>query len=241
MNKQKRLFIILVVVLIVCLAGYMGLLHYNKYKSDDSESESTSVEALSIESSTVRSFSFDINGEQYTFSRVQAAGDESIEDSTEEAEESISSGTDSTEESEPSEIESSETEVSEIESSETESSETEAVQWVCDNDPELKLNTSKITTMLGCITSITASEKFDADTDVSDFGFDTPQNTITMTTDDNTYTIVVGAKNAMLSQYYIKVNDDVYLSSTTIPSQFAVTLDDLIQSDDSEETETTAG
>lgn len=220
MNKQKRLFIILVVVLIVCLAGYMGLLHYNKYKSDDSESESTSVEALSIESSTVRSFSFDINGEQYTFSRVQAAGDESIEDSTEEAEESISNGTDSTEESE--------------------SSETEDVQWVCDNDPELKLNTSKITTMLGCITSITASEKFDADTDVSDFGFDTPQNTITMTTDDNTYTIVVGAKNAMLSQYYIKVNDDVYLSSTTIPSQFAVTLDDLIQSDDSEETETTA-
>lgn len=225
MNKQKRLFIILVVVLIVCLAGYMGLLHYNKYKSDDSESESTSVEALSIESSTVRSFSFDINGEQYTFSRVQAAGDKSIEDSTEEAGESISSGTDSTEESE---------------SSETEASETEDVQWVCDNDPELKLNTSKITTMLGCITSITASEKFDADTDVSDFGFDTPQNTITMTTDDNTYTIVVGVKNAMLSQYYIKVNDDVYLSSTTIPSQFAVTLDDLIQSDDSEDTETTA-
>lgn len=230
MNKQKRLFIILVVVLIVCLAGYMGLLHYNKYKSDDSESESTSVEVLSVESSTVRLFSFDINGEQYTFSRVQAAGGESIEDSTEEAEENISGGTDSTEGSES----------SETESSETKASETEDEQWVCDNDPELKLNTSKITTMLGCITSITASEKFDADTDVSDFGFDTPQNTITMTTDDNTYTIVVGAKNAMLSQYYIKVNDDVYLSSTTIPSQFAVTLDDLIQSDDSEDTETTA-
>lgn len=240
MNKQKRLFIILVVVLIVCLAGYMGLLHYNKYKSDDSESESTSVEALSIESSTVRSFSFDINGEQYTFSRVQAAGDESIEDSTEEAEESISSGTDSTEEAEES-ISSGTDSTEESEASETEASETEDVQWVCDNDPELKLNTSKITTMLGCITSITASEKFDADTDVSDFGFDTPQNTITMTTDDNTYTIVVGAKNAMLSQYYIKVNDDVYLSSTTIPSQFGVTLDDLIQSDDSEDTETTAG
>lgn len=230
MNKQKRLFIILVVVLIVCLAGYMGLLHYNKYKSDDSESESTSVEALSVESSTVRSFSFDINGEQYTFSRVQAAGGESIEDSTEEAEENISGGTDSTEGSE----------ASETEASETKASETEDEQWVCDNDPELKLNTSKITTMLGCITSITASEKFDADTEVSDFGFDTPQNTITMTTDDNTYTIVVGAKNAMLSQYYIKVNDDVYLSSTTIPGQFAVTLDDLIQSDDSEDTETTA-
>ena len=30
MNKQKRLFIILVVVLIVCLAGYMGLLQIGR-------------------------------------------------------------------------------------------------------------------------------------------------------------------------------------------------------------------
>ena len=44
MNKQKRTFVILAIVLAACLAGYLGLLNYNKYKSDDdSESESDSV------------------------------------------------------------------------------------------------------------------------------------------------------------------------------------------------------
>ena len=51
MNKQKRTFVILAIVLAACLAGYLGLLNYNKYKSDDdSESESDSVEALSLDS-----------------------------------------------------------------------------------------------------------------------------------------------------------------------------------------------
>ena len=54
MNKQKRTFVILAIVLAACLAGYLGLLNYNKYKSDDdSESESDSVEALSLDSSDV--------------------------------------------------------------------------------------------------------------------------------------------------------------------------------------------
>ena len=35
MNKQKRTFVILAIVLAACLAGYLGLLNYNKYKSDD--------------------------------------------------------------------------------------------------------------------------------------------------------------------------------------------------------------
>lgn len=35
MNKQKRTFVILAIVLVACLAGYHGLLNYNKYKSDD--------------------------------------------------------------------------------------------------------------------------------------------------------------------------------------------------------------
>lgn len=59
MNKQKRTFVILAIVLAACLAGYLGLLNYNKYKSDDdSESESDSVEALSLDSSDVKSLSF---------------------------------------------------------------------------------------------------------------------------------------------------------------------------------------
>ncbi len=84
MNKQKRTFVILAIVLAACLAGYLGLLNYNKYKSDDdSESESDSVEALSLDSSDVNSVSFLIDGQEYTFSRIKSDDTSDKTESTE--------------------------------------------------------------------------------------------------------------------------------------------------------------
>lgn len=193
MNKQKRTFAILAIVLVACLAGYMGLLNYNKYKTDDdSDSESESIEALSVDSSEVKSISFLINGQEYTFSRVET--------------------TDT-------------------------SDDTDEVQWVCDNDPSMKVNTSKVTTLLGTATAIAAVQEFDSDTDTSDFGFDDPQNIVKLNTSDKTYTITIGAKNAMLGQYYIKVDDTAYLSNTTLLGQIPNSIDDMVAADDSESTE----
>ena len=42
----------------------------------------------------------------------------------------------------------------------------------------------------------------------------------------------------MLGEYYIKVNDDVYLSSTTILGTIPDSIDDMIATKDSESTET---
>ncbi|WP_455720609.1 DUF4340 domain-containing protein [Agathobacter sp.] len=219
MNKQKRTFTILVIVLVACLAGYLGLLNYNKYKTDDSESESESVEALSVDSSDVKSFSFQIDGQEYTFSRVETTDTSGDTESTEtETDADSSESVDSTEDS-------------------TESSTTDEAQWVCDNDPSMKINTSKVTTLLGTATAITAVQDFDSDTDTSDFGFDEPQNIVKLNTSDKTYTITIGAKNAMLGQYYIKVDDKVYLSSTTLPGQIPNSIDDMVAADDSESTE----
>lgn len=193
MNKQKRTFLILTIVLVACLAGYLGLLNYNKYKSDDdSESESDSVEALSLDSSDVNSVSFLIDGHEYSFSRIKSGSSDSNDDE----------------------------------------------QWVCDNDTSLKINTSKVTSLLGNATSITASKKFDSDADTSDFGLDEPQNVVKLSTADKTYTITIGEKNAMLGEYYIKVNDDVYLSGTTILGTIPDSIDDMIATKDSESTET---
>lgn len=178
MNKQKRTFVILAIVLVACLAGYLGLLNYNKYKSDDdSESESDSVEALSLDSSDVKSISFLIDGQEYTFSRIKS------EDTSDETESTESEKTDT--------------------ESETNSDEnsTDDEQWVCDNDTSLKINTSKVTSLLGNATSITASKKFDSDADTSDFGLDEPQNVVKLSTADKTYTITIGEKNAMLGEY----------------------------------------
>lgn len=193
MNKQKRTFLILTIVLVACLAGYLGLLNYNKYKSDDdSESESDSVEALSLDSSDVNSVSFLIDGQEYSFSRIKSGSSDSDDDE----------------------------------------------QWVCNNDTSLKINTSKVTSLLGNATSITASKKFDTDADTSDFGLDEPQNVVKLSTADKTYTITIGEKNAMLGEYYIKVNDDVYLSGTTILGTIPDSIDDMIATKDSESTET---
>lgn len=215
MNKQKRTFVILAIVLVACLAGYLGLLNYNKYKSDDdSESESDSVEALSLESSDVKSISFLIDGQEYSFSRIKS------EDTSDETESTESEKTDT------------ETEEN------AESSTDDDDQWVCDNDTSLKINTSKITSLLGNATSITASKKFDSDADTSDFGLDEPQNVVKLSTADETYTITIGEKNAMLGEYYIKVNDDVYLSSNTILGTIPDSIDDMVATEDSESTET---
>lgn len=215
MNKQKRTFVILAIVLVACLAGYLGLLNYNKYKSDDdSESESDSVEALSLESSDVKSISFLIDGQEYSFSRIKS------EDTSDDTESTESEKTDT--------------------ESETNSDEnsTDDEQWVCDNDTSLKINTSKVTSLLGNATSITASKKFDSDADTSDFGLDEPQNVVKLSTADKTYTITIGEKNAMLGEYYIKVNDDVYLSSNTILGTIPDSIDDMVAAEDSESTET---
>lgn len=215
MNKQKHTFVILAIVLVACLAGYLGLLNYNKYKSDDdSESESDSVEALSLDSSDVKSISFLIDGQEYTFSRIKS------EDTSDETESTESEKTDT------------ETEEN------SESSTDDDDQWVCDNDTSLKINTSKVTSLLGNATSITASKKFDSDADTSDFGLDEPQNVVKLSTADETYTITIGEKNAMLGEYYIKVNDDVYLSSNTILGTIPDSIDDMIATEDSESTET---
>ena len=215
MNKQKRTFVIFAIVLVACLAGYLGLLNYNKYKSDnDSESESDSVEALSLDSSVVKSISFLIDGQEYTFSRIKS------EDTSDETESTESEKTDT------------ETEEN------AESSTDDDDQWVCDNDTSLKINTSKVTSLLGNATSITASKKFDSDADTSDFGLDEPQNVVKLSTADKTYTITIGEKNAMLGEYYIKVNDDVYLSSNTILGTIPDSIDEMVAAEDSESTET---
>lgn len=162
---------ILAIVLAACLAGYLGLLNYNKYKSDDdSESESDSVEALSLDSSDVKSLSFLIDGQEYSFSRIKS------EDTSDETESTESEKTDTN----------------------SESSTDDDDQWVCDNDTSLKINTSKVTSLLGNATSITASKKFDSDADTSDFGLDEPQNVVKLSTADKTYTITIGEKTLCL-------------------------------------------
>lgn len=72
---------------------------------------------------------------------------------------------------------------------------------------------------------------------LSDYGLDTPSNTITMADGTNTVTLLLGNKNEMLSQYYVKreEEDTVYLVSVSLETVFGKSVGDLTEVEESTE------
>lgn len=105
--------------------------------------------------------------------------------------------------------------------------------WTSENDDTLDMDENTISTMLGNITKLEAEEKMDASEDLSEYGFDTPTNVITFTTDSKTTTLVIGMKNDITGQYYVKKDDEdtLYLVSAAMPNAFEKALEDLVVED----------
>ena len=66
MNKQKKQFAGLIVVLIVLVIAYFGLTKINENEQNNSETEEN-IEVLTVDTSQVESLSFIIDGENYLF------------------------------------------------------------------------------------------------------------------------------------------------------------------------------
>jgi hypothetical protein len=99
-------------------------------------------------------------------------------------------------------------------------------QWVCDTDKKVDLDESAVTTMLGNLTGLTATQKVDG---TEGFGFDNPTNVITYTASSGSGSLTIGMENPVTGEYYLKVGDgDVsYLVSSEFVTAFQKTLDDL--------------
>ena len=108
--------------------------------------------------------------------------------------------------------------------------------WYYSKDKTLNLDQDAITTMLTAVTSLTAESELTDYEDLSEYGFDTPSNTITLTTADGTTSINVGTQNSILSQYYIMVDnaDMLYLVDSTISTTFQKGVADLVAEEDTE-------
>ena len=111
--------------------------------------------------------------------------------------------------------------------------------WVYDADPSVDLDEDSVKSLLTQAGKMTASEKLDEITELSDYGLDSPQNVITIETEKDTLTLDIGNCNEMLSEYYIKKegSDDVYLTDSTTAKLFTKTVDSLKASEDTESTE----
>lgn len=111
-------------------------------------------------------------------------------------------------------------------------------EWKSDNDSSLKIDQSVVeSSMLTNLLYVASEEKIEAPDDISQYGFDNPQNQIViMKLDGSSSVFTIGAQNVFdTSKYYLMLegDDNVYVVDSVIPNAFSKTLADL------EEEETT--
>lgn len=111
--------------------------------------------------------------------------------------------------------------------------------WLYDGDTSLDLDEDSITSMLSAVSNLTTEEALEEYDSLSDYGQDTPSNTITVTTADGTITLLAGNQNEITNSYYMMTGDSdtVYLISTDLNSTFSSAVDDLIAEEEETETE----
>ena len=80
-------------------------------------------------------------------------------------------------------------------------------RWICDNDTSMKVDESKVSTMLSDIAVVTAKQTLTGETvKAEDFGFEEPTNVITITTSGGTNTFTYGMQNSITGEYYMIMN-----------------------------------
>lgn len=73
MDGQKKQFIGICILVIVCVAAYFGLKTYNEKaaEQEQKEEESKKIEAVNIDKDAVKSFSYQIDGNTITFEKEE--------------------------------------------------------------------------------------------------------------------------------------------------------------------------
>ncbi len=73
--------------------------------------------------------------------------------------------------------------------------------------------------------------------DLSDYGLDSPQNSITVTCGETSKTFAIGDYNEMLAEYYLKVDgdDSVYLVDSTLMNAFSREPQSLVKAEEDTE------
>ena len=112
--------------------------------------------------------------------------------------------------------------------------------WTYDGDTSLDMDEEAIDSMLATLSSLTAIEEISDYTDLTEFGFDQPEDLISYTTSEGSVSLFVGNKNDTLNAYYIISADggSIYLTETSLADAFSKTIEELTVTEDTESTET---
>ena len=104
--------------------------------------------------------------------------------------------------------------------------------WQYDDDADFPVSDSAIEGLLEQFSSFGAAFTIENAEDLSQYGLDDPTCTITLTTEDQNYTIKLGDYSTMDSQRYVDVGDgNVYLAASDPMDAYDVGLRDMIAND----------
>ena len=114
--------------------------------------------------------------------------------------------------------------------------------WVKKGETDFPVNQSTLDSAASAVASIESDRVLDDVDDLAEYGLDSPSNTIKIVTksddedgDDTTTTLYVGDENLSTSQYYVKKDDDektVYLVDASCVEPFTKTLNEYAQMED---------
>ena len=116
--------------------------------------------------------------------------------------------------------------------------------WALDSDSSFALDQDAVSTLASGVTGVSVYQTLTGVTDLSQYGLDSPVVQATITdTDGNTTTISIGSSNDATSKTYVYLNGDtstVYVTATSISSNFYKTQDDFKSTDSSTDTSSAA-
>lgn len=106
-------------------------------------------------------------------------------------------------------------------------------QWIYDEDDAFPVDGEKIEGLLNQFSAMGAAFTIENPEDLSPYGLSDPTCSITITTDEETYTILLGGYSTMDSQRYVSIGDgNVYLVADDPLDDFDIGLRDLLDPDD---------
>lgn len=111
--------------------------------------------------------------------------------------------------------------------------------WYNKADRSLPMDSDAIDSMLAQVSDLSADSEVTDYESLADYGLDTPVNTLTFHAGEDEVTLLLGDKNEILSQYYVKRadKDTVYLISVSLDTVFAKSANDLKKEEESTDTE----
>lgn len=106
-------------------------------------------------------------------------------------------------------------------------------KWIYDEDEAFPVDGEKIEGLLNQFSAMGAAFTIENPEDLSPYGLSDPTCSITITTDEETYTILLGGYSTMDSQRYVSIGDgNVYLVAEDPLDDYDVGLRDLLDPDD---------